>query len=241
MSLSVKILPATAALLAVVPLSACGVGIGTADAKKEQRTYTVSDRLTGLKVTGRTGSVEVVGADVSAVTVTERLRFTENGRPNVRHQVTNGTLEATYSCPNSFSLTGHTCEVDYRVTVPRALAAEVRTDTGGISLTGLTGAVTARTNTGSVTGTELRPAASARFSARTDTGSVRLTFGTAPASLTARANTGQVKILLPSAQRYAVTADTNTGKTRVTIPTAPGASHTVDAHTDTGDLTLAPA
>ncbi|MCP2334987.1 DUF4097 family beta strand repeat-containing protein [Actinomadura rupiterrae] len=240
MSLAAKIVPVSA-LLAVVPLSACGVGIDTAGTQDEQQTYTVPGRLTGLKVTGHTGDIEIIGADVSAVTVVERMRFTKNGRPKVSHSVANGTLQASYSCPNSISLTGHTCQVDYRVTVPRALAAEVRTDTGGVTLTGLTGNVTARANTGTITGSALRPAASGTVRARTDTGSVRLTFASAPASVDANANTGQIKILLPTSQRYAVTADSNTGRTRVSLPTSPNAPHTIKAHTDTGDLTVAPA
>ncbi|MEV4252012.1 DUF4097 family beta strand repeat-containing protein [Spirillospora sp. NPDC049652] len=240
MSLPVKSLTATAALLAVLPLSACGASISGADVQKEQHTYSVP-RVKDLQIVGRTGSVEVVGADVTAVSVTERLRFTKNGRPSVRHQVVDGRLEASYSCPNSFSLTGHTCEVDYRVTVPRTVAADLRTDTGHIKVTGVNAQITARTNTGSITGTALRPPSSARISARADTGSIRLTLATAPAGITANANTGQIRIAVPGKQQYAVNVDTNTGSKKVDVPTAPNASHTIKAHTDTGDVSLTAA
>ncbi|WP_026415872.1 DUF4097 family beta strand repeat-containing protein [Actinomadura oligospora] len=243
MSLSAKTLTSAAALLAVLSLSACGSGtsFGLTKTENDQRSYTVAQKLTGLRVTGHTGKVEIVGADVSAVSVTEKLRFTDNGHPNARHQVTGGVLELTYSCPGSISLSGRTCEVDYRVTVPRALTAELRTDTGDITASGLTGSVTARANTGTITGTALRPAASAHVTARTDTGSIRLSLGTAPADVNAHANTGQIRILVPSTGQYAVTADTNTGKKKITVPTSSSAPHTIQARTDTGDVTIASA
>lgn len=238
MSLPVKTLTATAALLAVLPLSACGMSIGIAKAETEQRSYTVSGKVSALDVTGHTGDIEVVGADVSTVKVTESLRFTKNARPTVRHQVVDGTLQASYDCPNNISLRAHTCEVDYRITAPRAVAARLRTDTGGITLNGLAGAVTARTNTGSISGTALRPGASARIGARTDTGSVRLTLATAPAEVTADANTGQIRITVPASQKYAVSADTSTGQKRISVPTSSNSPHTIQAKTDTGDVTV---
>ncbi|MFC5179861.1 DUF4097 family beta strand repeat-containing protein [Actinomadura harenae] len=243
MSLTAKTLLPAAALLAVLPLSACGgsLSVGLANSEKDQRTYTVSEKVTSMKVTGHTGRVEIVGADVPTVKVTENLRFTKNGRPDVKHEVTGGALEMSYSCPGSISLSGHVCEVDYRITVPRALAAELRTDTGAIVVSGMTGSVTARANTGTITGTGLRPVASAHISARTDTGSVRLSMASAAAEVSARANTGHIKIVVPGAQKFAVSADTNTGEKQVNIPTDPGAPHTIKAQTDTGDVTISAA
>ncbi|MEV5572666.1 DUF4097 family beta strand repeat-containing protein [Spirillospora sp. NPDC052269] len=242
MSLPAKTLTSAAALLGVLSLSACGgTSLGLAKTEKDQRSYTVAQKLTGLRVTGHTGKIEVVGADVSAVSVTENLRFTDNGHPKAQHQVNNGVLEVSYTCPGSISLSGRTCEVDYRVTVPRALTSELRTDTGGITLSGLTGSVSARANTGSITGTALRPAASGHLTARTDTGDIRLTLGTAAANVTTHANTGRIKIVVPAAGRYAVTADTNTGKKQVTVPTSSDSPHSIEARTDTGDVTIASA
>ncbi|RFU39895.1 hypothetical protein DZF91_20035 [Actinomadura logoneensis] len=241
MSLPVKSLTATAALLAVLPLSACGMSVGMAEPETEQRSYTLTEKVGSLQVTGHTGDIEVVGADVSAVKVTERLRFTKNGRPTTRHEVAGGTFQASYNCPNNISFRVHTCEVKYRITAPRAVAATLRTDTGNITLDGLNGAVTARTNTGDIRGTALRPGASARISTRTDTGDVRLTLAAAPAAVSADVNTGQVRITVPASQKYDVTADTNTGRKRISVPTTAGAPHTIQAKSDTGDLTIATA
>ncbi|WP_018653278.1 DUF4097 family beta strand repeat-containing protein [Actinomadura flavalba] len=251
--------PTTAAALAAVlalPLTGCGVSFGATRAE-ESRTYEFTQPLTRLDAETGSGHVDVVAADVRAVKVTERLRFSERRRPTTRREVSGGVLRLRHSCPSGFSIGVNTCEVNYRVEVPRALAVRVRAGSGDVRLTGLTGPVDARAGSGDVRVGDLRGAATLRtgsgtvtgrnltggtgpYRARAGSGDVDLVFTAPPAALDVEAGSGDVRVGLPGDRPYRVATEAGSGSIDVKVTRKDSAAHTVTAKTGSGDITITP-
>ncbi|MFC0599908.1 DUF4097 family beta strand repeat-containing protein [Streptomyces palmae] len=238
---AVRLLSAAgAATTAVALLSACSM---LGPDKHREVSYEVGAPVHKLVIKGGTGDIRVVGGG-SAVNVTEKQNY-KSSAPHTTHTTADGTLTLTYDC--------HDCGVDYDVRVPTGTTVSVTTDTGDVSLTGVSGSATARTdtgdvsltamggpvtagsNTGDVSGIRLK-AARARLS--TQTGGVRATFSNAPSAVHATSQTGGVRIAVPPGAPYAVRAEAQTGKVDVRIEQDDNSPHTITAKTQTGDVTV---
>jgi hypothetical protein len=195
------------------------------------------------------GSVDVVAADVAAITVERSERYTF-GRPERVAEVVGDTLELGDGCGGSWIPLFRVCEVDFVVTVPVATTVEVnasngavavsgvegdvRVDTsnGGIDLTAVAGDVIVDTSNGSIDGIDLR---ATRVDADTSNGSVTLTFQTAPDSVRVDTSNGRVVIEVPEGV-YRVAADTSNGDVDVEVPTDPAADRIIEVETSNGDI-----
>jgi Toastrack DUF4097 len=103
--------------------------------------------------------------------------------------------------------------VDFQVTVPSKASLELKTNTGGLDVTGVSGQMTLRSNTGSI---EVRD-------------------GTLSSSSLLNTNTGSITFNGSIGNTGSYQFTTNTGSVNVTLPA--GSSFHLDATTDTGSIT----
>lgn len=112
----------TTSLLGLVAvLTGCGAG-GSLDA--DVVSYDVAGKVAGLHVEADSGTVEVAESDRRGIRVTERLSWRRN-KPQTSHKVRGDTLELTFACPATWGwgAIGTSCDVSYRVEVPRDSAS----------------------------------------------------------------------------------------------------------------------
>ncbi|MDL4775715.1 MULTISPECIES: DUF4097 family beta strand repeat-containing protein [Thermomonosporaceae] len=224
---------------AAVALSGCELGFG-GSTRDVDHSYQVTGQVNRVKVASRGGDVEIVGADVTAVEVRERLNYSTHRRPATTHALARGELSLGYTCPEAHGIGTSNCNVGYLVRVPRATAVELRVHAGDIRLKDLRSSVSALADLGDVTGTGLRGTPDGSVSATADAGDVRLTFASPPGSIVTRADSGATEIKVPRAGRYAVDAKSTYGHRTVGTSGDPTAKITINARSDSGDISVVP-
>ncbi len=213
-----------------VALTGCGAGV---QGETDTASYEVDDQVRALRVTADSGTIEVVESQRQGVQVTERLTWRKN-KPKTSHQVQDGTLALTFDCPASWGLgaIGTSCDVSYRVEVPRGLRVEVGSDSGDLTLKGLSGELDARSDSGAIRAEGL---AVKQAVAKTDSGDVELAFTGSPDKVTAASDSGRVEVGVPQGA-YNVVARTDSGAKDVKVPTDPSAPRRIELTSDSGDL-----
>ncbi|MEU8542170.1 hypothetical protein AB0C52_19640 [Streptomyces sp. NPDC048717] len=203
---------ALTAVLAGGLLSGCGA------ATTESAGYTVDAAVTSLKVTSSGGSIEVVVGGGDSVKVTENLKY-DGDKPRTSHTQEGGqlVLTAPKDCGGGF-LGGSTCEISYRVEVPKALSATLESDGGDITVD---------------------QAVAGRLTARSDGGKVTAGFAQAPDSVDIGSAGGNVVVRVPGGP-YAVDSATDGGSQGVRVATAPDAARTIRVRTDGGSAQVLP-
>jgi hypothetical protein len=225
---------ALAALAATALTAGCDAlaQSGTTAASPPPRAFTVSARVTAVVIKGGSGSVEVTGSGRSTVSVSQQAAYSKTP-PRATHVLHGSTLTLSYSCPREIS-----CSLSYQAQVPRGVAVTVSTSAGSITLTTLSGPVSAKADAGLINGVELRSPV-ATF--KTDAGGVTATFAAAPRIVSATTDVGPVELTLPGSARYLVSAHTLVGKSTVTVPRTTSAAHSVSAHSDLGVILVSPS
>ena len=126
------------------------------------------------------------------------------------------------------------CSVTYRVRVPAGQALRLQAGSGDITVTGMTGHITANTGSGDVnvgTGGSVVALSSG-------SGDVSATFRRAPASLRATAGSGDVTLHVP-AGGYRIDASTGSGDRSLDgIADDPRSAHSIYARTGSGDVSI---
>lgn len=200
------------------------------------------------------GTIQVTAGPVTAIqivrTVDSGLREPTFGTSEIS-TATGTALELTGDCPELVSVR---CSVDYALVVPADTRLDLRSDAGSIVIEGVGGDVQAYTSAGAITaldtsGTlDLRSDAGRVFgdalrsgivTARSDAGSIRLSFDAAPEQVDAETSAGRVEVAVPDdGTTYAVTASTSAGSTNIDIATDPASTRTIRASSDAGSVTL---
>ncbi|GAA3437528.1 DUF4097 family beta strand repeat-containing protein [Kutzneria kofuensis] len=210
-------------------------------------TKTLDQKVTAIKLDGRSGSLRVQGqAGLSKVTVERTIKY-HDGSPNQdTYRVDGDVLVLTGQC-------GSNCDVSYEVTVPAGLpvsgqtstghidlrnvgAVDVTTSTGGVDLTDVAGAVKAETTNGEITGTGLHAGG---VQAHTTNGSIDLTL-LEPADVTARTSNGQIKLAVPTGS-YRLSTGTHNGHRKIGIADDPNGKNRLDLNTDNGSIEVTQA
>ncbi|WP_371518404.1 DUF4097 family beta strand repeat-containing protein [Kitasatospora sp. NBC_01300] len=194
---------------------------------QEHRTvdYGVSEPVRGLVVEAHTGGIVVTGGG-DAVHVTEAQNY-RGEAPRTTHGVKDGVLRLTYDCRG--------CGVGYTVQVPAGTKVRVTQETGGVRLVGLAAEVEVSVDTGGVEATRLT-SQTVRLSTRT--GGVRAEFAAAPVKVEAKAETGGVRVRVPTGEAYAVDAHAGAGGVELGIPSQPGAARSITARTGAGGVSV---
>lgn len=206
------------------------VGAGTHSAPA--KTYTVSARVTTLTV-DTAGSVTVTGtAGHGPVTVRESASYSKTP-PAAAHTVSGSALTLRYTCKTQLI-----CNVNYDIKVPRGTAVHAEGREGSVTLTSLSGPVTAQTVTGLITANGLSsPSAVLKSGA----GGIDATFAAPPASVQASTDAGSIVISVPGAASYRLNAHAVVGVTTVKVRHAAASSHVITAHSDLGSVTISPS
>ncbi|MEV1171937.1 DUF4097 family beta strand repeat-containing protein [Nonomuraea sp. NPDC049784] len=211
-------------------LSGCGLA-GPLD--QETASYDVADKVAGVRVEADSGTIEVVESDRQGIHVTEQLSWRKT-KPETSHKVQGDTLTLAFKCANTWGLGSGSasCEVDYKVEVPKGLRVNVSSDSGDLTLKGLSGELNARTDSGAIEADDL---AATRVAAETDSGDVDLTFGGQPDKVVTSSDSGNISIHVPQGP-YNVVAKTDSGNKHITAAADPSVARQIELTTDSGDL-----
>jgi hypothetical protein len=209
-------------------LKQVGAGAHSAPAK----TYTVTARVTSLTL-NTAGSVTVSGtAGSGPVTVTETTSYSKIP-PVTTHNVSGSALTLAYTCKPQLL-----CSVSYDIKVPHGTAVHAEGREGSVTLTSLSGPVSAQTVTGLISATGLTsPSAVLKSGA----GGINATFAAPPASVQASTKAGAITIAVPGSAIYQVSAHAVIGVTTVSVHHAATAPHVITAHSDLGSITISPS
>jgi Putative adhesin len=226
-------------LLALVAIGFGALAVSAQFATTEgARTETFSDPVTRLEVKSRAGDVTIRfdPAPADGKTVVKTVRRFSFGSPRVTSTITGGTLRLDQSCDRHWWLPG-TCAVDVDLSTPVGIPVVVTTETGNVAVDGATAAVRISVDTGDIS---VLDSAAGTVRADSTTGDIRLQFRTPPQTVSARADTGDLRVQVPlDAEGYRVQARTEVGNLRVDARLRNGQStRTLDVLTTTGDITV---
>ncbi|GAA4911818.1 DUF4097 family beta strand repeat-containing protein [Nonomuraea thailandensis] len=214
-------------------LAGCGVG----EHSEDTVSYDVTDKVAALHVEADSGTVEVVESDRSGIHVSERLVWRKDNKPKATHQVRGDTLELAFTCPTTwgFGAVGVSCDVSYRIEVPKGLRVRAGTDSGDLTLKNLSGELDASSDSGAI---EAGGLTGRQVVARTDSGDMTLTFTGQPDKVTTSTDSGRTEIHVPDGP-YAIEARTDSGGKEITATADPSAPRSIELTSDSGDLEVA--
>lgn len=212
-------------------LTACSSGVppGT---KTSASTYTVTAHVASVVINGGGGKITVTGSQRTTVQVTERLHFSKTA-PATKHAMSGSTLTLSYTCSVQLD-----CGVVYDVQVPRGVSVRATNRQGTITLTSLSGPVTARTVAGAISATGLGTR-SAELTSRA--GTVKAVFTVVPDAVRASTDAGTITLIVPGSVAYQVSAHTHIGSTTVAVRQAASSAHKITASSSVGSITIAPS
>jgi hypothetical protein len=209
----------------LTPLKQFGAGVKNPAGK----TYTVTGHVSAVTV-NTAGSVTVTGrSGGGSVTVNEELSYSKTP-PATTRTVSGSTLTLAYSCKSQL-----VCSVDYTISVPSGVAVTAESREGSVTLTSVSGAVSAQTFAGLITATGL---SSPTAVLKSGAGGIDATFTSAPASVQASTDAGSITIAVPGSAAYKVSAHAVVGVSNITVHNSATATRTITAHSDLGSITV---
>jgi DUF4097 and DUF4098 domain-containing protein YvlB len=198
-----------------------------------KNSYQISQAVTEISLKGNAGDVDVVAGN-GPISVTETLRYTDD-KPVTSHNVNGDTLALTSAdCEHERSVNGR-CQVDWEIRAPAATNLTLRSESGGITVTGFSGTVSARASAGGVQGRDLT---SRSVIAKSSAGGVDLAFTQPPDQVSATSSAGGVDIQLPSRTGYDVHASSATGDPDVNVQQDDNSPHKINAKTSAGTIEI---
>jgi hypothetical protein len=202
----------------------------------ELRSVTLPARAQ-LAVAGTNGGIEVTGEDRSDIALEAVVVGVASSQEDAQAIVravkidTDDTIHAEGPSPSGWS--HHSWSVNFRLHVPRAIAAHLQTENGGLALHGLTGAVRATTVNG---GLSLQHVAG-DIHAETTNGGITVTLdgdGWRGAGLFAGTTNGSISVTLPEHYSAHLIASTTNGSVAVAFPMATDVNSRKHIDTDLG-------
>lgn len=208
-----------------------GLNVGRDVGSVEQHT-TLTHAVTGIRVNGVAGDVEVSGgAPAGTVELTRRVPKGTDSSSTAGETWQGSTLviDANPGCgPLVFG-----CSVDYTLRVPNGTAVTVDDGSGDLKLGGTLGIVDVKTGSGDIKANDLQSGAVA---ARSGSGDIDLGLSQAPNQLTVDTGSGDVDVKVPAADTYAVGVQTGSGDQSVTVDTDANSPRKVQVKTGSGDV-----
>jgi len=218
---------------------------------REEHTYAFKGTAVSIDVA--VGEVQIVPGKAGEITVARRLTYGLR-RPFVEERIDGDTFRVSdQRCSVDVAFP---CSVRWLLQVPRDLAVEVRTVSGSITVSGLSGRikltsetgavkalapsgplVTLRSRDGAVTAQNV---SSAQVVATSDNGAVSLTFRSPPSLVVGRSQSGPIGIVLPEGgDAYKISAKSQSGSKTVAVPkTSDDARRRIDVLSATGDVSV---
>jgi len=217
--------------------------VGFGNTTTETKYFTVSTNPT-LVVNNDTGSIHVRAASsVNQVTIQATKHTNFGGNLNdvtvsYTQNTAGNTINVIVSRVSGSSFL-NSASVDFDVTVPSVAALQLKTNTGSIDVTGVSGQMMLTSNTGSVQAND--GTASGTTELVTNTGSV--TFNGSidrSGSYRFETNTGSVNVTLPSDSAFHLTASTDTGSINSNFSGVTVQHHQVTGADASGDVGTSP-
>lgn len=206
-------------------LKQVGAGAHNAPAK----TYTVTAPVTSVTI-DTAGAITVTGTSGSGpVRVTENASYS-TAPPRTSHKVNGSALTLGYTCKSELL-----CSVDYDIKVPRGTAVHAEGREATVTLTSVSGPVTAKTVTGLISASGLT-SPTARL--QTSAGGIDAAFAATPASVNASTNAGSIVVSVPGSASYKVSADAVVGTSNVSVRRSAASRHAITAHSGLGGITI---
>jgi len=231
-------------LLALGGIALIGIGVVVASGffldSHEDNDARLSQVVRSVKIETDSGSVHLRTGDVQATTIHRSISYHWK-KPGDSYRLDGDQLVLS-DC-------GWNCSVDYDVVVPKGatvsgkadsgsisvdglVSADVRVESGSVTIHNVDGPVTAKADSGDVIGDGLR----GKVDAQTDSGSVRLTLEV-PQDVRAQADSGDVELVVPR-DRYRVEGSSDSGDRNIGIAADSSAARTLDLTTDSGNVTV---
>lgn len=208
----------------------------------ERRSATIPLKGGRIAVDGKNGGIEVIGEDRSDVALEAQVSaqaFSRDGAESILREVRVVTTDVIHA-EGPQSEHGNSWSVNYKLRVPRHVAAQLETMNGGISLSNLDGDLHAQTTNGGLSLANL----SGDVHATTVNGGVHVELAGDTwhgAGLEARSTNGGVHVTLPSNYSAHLIAGTVNGGTHVNLPMTSNNWHSrnhIDADLGHGGPTL---
>jgi len=232
----------TAKALAGVALIAVAVGIATGWIWSSTATATeaVGERIDVVEIDNDSGNVSITAGDVDRTQVKQKFSYRFDS-PGNAFEVDDGVLKLK-DC-------GWWCSVDYEVVVPAGTevsgeldsgnlllagvaSADVKADSGNITLRDIAGDLTLDIDSGNVEGTGL----GGDLTANVDSGRLDLQF-TQPVDVKADVDSGDIELTVPDGE-YRVEGDSDSGERDIQVTDSPDADHVLELNVDSGNVTV---
>lgn len=225
-----------AIIAAVLLLGGCGAGDLLGPQHEEKVDYSVTEAVRTIELDTGSGDITVIESERSGIAVTETLRWRggDDGKPRTSHRVNGERLSLTHECPSGGLV--QSCDVDYRVEIPRGIGIKAETGSGNIVLRDLTGDIEVSTGSGDIEGKGL---SGKRLIGDIGSGDIEVRFRTAPDEIDVKTGSGDSVIWVP-ARAYNVTVDTGAGDAQVEVERDRSAPHKIVLRTGSGDAKVLP-
>jgi hypothetical protein len=159
------------------------------------------------------GDITIKSGPPGRVGVTRELQWS-GGRPVPEERWNGHTLSIGQNCPDSWD---SSCTVNYTIAVPPGVTVDLETDSGNI------------------TADDVRVA---QAQASSDSGDVQLSFASAPDSIWASSESGNVTVLVPSGGSYALDSRAANGNSSVDILSNPTDRRSITVISDDGNIAV---
>ena len=226
------------AMCAVLALAASLAGcdalgkLGTTGHYPAATSFTVDGRVTTVIIEAGSGSVDVTGASRSTVAVSQQASYSTKP-PAASRTLKGPTLTLSYTCAVEL-----TCGISYTVAVPQGVAVRVSAGAGAITLTALSGSVSAQTSAGLITAVDL---VAADASLKSDAGGIIATWSVPPRSLHASTDLGAITLTVPGSVAYKISTRTFVGTSTVTVRRSASSPYAITTSSDVGSVSISPA
>jgi hypothetical protein len=230
----VSLLAMCAALALAASLTGCDAlgRLGTTGRYPAATSFTIDRRVTTVIIEAGSGSVDVTAASRSTVAVSQQASYST--KPPVASRTLSGTtLTLSYTCAAEL-----TCGISYTVAVPEGVAVRVSAGAGAITLTGLSGPVSAQTGAGLITAVDL---GAADASLKSNAGGIIATWSVPPRSLHASTDLGAITLTVPGSVAYKISTRTLVGTSMITVRRSASSPYAITASSDIGSVSISPA
>ncbi|MGH3164977.1 MAG: hypothetical protein ACRDN0_03665 [Trebonia sp.] len=230
---SVPLLAVGAALALAVSLTGCDAlgKLGTTGHYPAATSFTVDGRVTTVVIEAGSGSVDVTAANRSSVAVSQQASYATKP-PVARHTLSGTTLTLSYTCAVEL-----TCGISYSVQVPRGVAVRVSAGAGAITLTALSGAVSAQTSAGLITAVDL---VAADANLKSNAGGIIATWSVPPRSLRASTDLGAITLTVPGSVAYKISTHTFVSTSTITVRRSASSPYAITTSSDVGSVSISP-
>jgi hypothetical protein len=213
--------------------------------KTEHKSYTRN--ITNLDISIESGNIEVRVGQPGQVVLERHLKWSEE-KPAYSETWDGEQLRITSDCPEN----QRHCSLGYVVYVPAGVELTAKTDVGKIDVEGVEGDIRLSTSSGNVDATGTKGDVWSRVSngnisiegqspkvdLQASSGNIDLRFSAAPSAVKAKTASGNIEVIVPFGDAYAVRANTDSGRRTVSVQQDSAANRSIDIKVSSGNVTV---